>query len=85
LKLVEVFRTMAADVDANLSHRIDAQRVHVTCGLGTRASNSETLAEGLLQNPFGNVGPAAVAGTENQYKWFVHGSGGGVESSAEKK
>ena len=71
-ELVEVLRAMIADVDADLGHGLDAERMDITRRFRARALDAVLVAERGLQDAFGKVGPAAVAGAENEDGGWFH-------------
>lgn len=68
--LVEEFAhalgAVAADVDADLGHGFDRQRVHVARGFGASAVDIEDVAGGGAQNAFGHVAASRVARAKDQ-------------------
>src|SRR5262244_3520688 len=72
-KLVQVFRAVSRDVDANLLHHLDSQWVHVTCGFRAGTLDVEVRSQRCLKNPLCQVTATGVAGAENQDSRFpVH-------------
>lgn len=65
-ELVEVFRVVVAEVDADFGHRADGERVDEAGGIRAGAGHGEAGPEGVAQDAFGEVGPARVAGAEDE-------------------
>jgi|JI10StandDraft_1071094.scaffolds.fasta_scaffold65153_3 hypothetical protein len=72
-ELVHVLAGVRADVDANLCHGFDAERVDVACGLGAGAGDDVAVIERGAEDAFGEMGAAGVAGAEDEDGRFVHG------------
>jgi len=64
-------RAVGGDVDADLLHGADGERVDVAGGLGAGALHVEKIAGDAAQDAFGEVGAARVAGAEDEDERFV--------------
>lgn len=65
-KFIKVLRPVGIDVDSDFSERPDCQRMNVSCGLGPCTFDSKSSAQLSLQDAFGKVGAAGVAGAKNK-------------------
>ena len=73
-KLVEVLRAMVADIDADFGHGLDAKRMDIARRLRAGTFDAVLVAESGLQDAFGKVRTAAVAGAKNEDGgWFHNG------------
>lgn len=60
-ELIEVFGSMAADVDANFCHDADGKWMYVADRLGSGAYDKKPITQGCLQDALGDMGAAGVA------------------------
>ena len=65
-KLVHVLAVVAGNVDPDLRHDLDRQRMDVAGGIRPGAAHVEPVAGGLAQEPFRQVAAARVAGAQDQ-------------------
>ena len=78
-KLIHVLAGVRADVEADLGHRFDGERVNITRRLRSGAGDLVSIAERGAQEAFGKVGAAGVAGAEDE-----DGGHGNLEFRIEK-
>ena len=69
-EVVHVLARVRGDVDADLGHRLDAERMDVACGLRSGAGDFENITRHMAQQAFGKVGTAGVAGAEDEDERF---------------
>jgi hypothetical protein len=65
-KLVHVLAGVGADVDADLGHGFDGERMHVTGGFGAGAGDDVIVIQSGAKEAFGKVGAAGVAGAKDE-------------------
>lgn len=71
-ELVEVFRMVAADVDADFRHGPDGERVDVAGWFGSCAGDLPCWPEGVLEDAFGEMGTAGIACAEDEDDRWLH-------------
>lgn len=72
-ELVHVLAGMGADVDADLGHGFDTERVDITGRLRTSAGYVVLISQCLSKDAFSEMGAAGVAGAKDEDSRFAHG------------
>jgi hypothetical protein len=70
-EFAQMLRAMLADIDANLTHHLDGERVNVSGRLRPRTDDPKTVASHSSKDSLRQMTPAGVASTENQDKGRV--------------
>lgn len=65
-KEIEVFGLVRGDIDPDFRHGLDREWMHVARWLGSGRGNFNAGAECFLENAFGEVRAAGIAGAENE-------------------
>ena len=76
-EVAAVLRLGIADVDADLGHHLDGQRVDLGGRGGPAAADGEAVAVVLPQEALGHLAPAGVAGAKHQHHRLAAFVGGG--------
>ena len=73
-ELVEMLGMMVGEIDANLFHDLNRERVHLPGRFGSRAVDFQQIAGGGSQDSFGQMAAARIAGAENEdsrFHWVI--------------
>ena len=65
-ELAQVLREVGGNIDADLAHHFDGQRMHVAGGFRAGAGHAQCVAGGSAQDAFGEMGAAGVASAEDE-------------------
>ena len=65
-KIVHVLGVMRGDVDADLFHHLNAQRMHKTRRLGAGAVHFKQISGNRTQDAFSEMAAARIAGAKNK-------------------
>ena len=65
-KFVHVLAVVAGNINADLGHGLDRQRMDITGGLRPGAAHVQPVSGGLAQNAFRQVATARIAGAKDQ-------------------
>jgi len=71
-ELVPRLRAMVRDIDADLFHSDNSERVNVASGLGPGADDVEEIAGSSIQNAFCKMTAARVARAKDEDRGLVH-------------
>ena len=69
-KVIHVLGDMCGNINADLVHRLDRQRMDVACGFAARAGDGDDVTRSLAQNTLREMATTGVAGAENENSWF---------------